>query len=152
MSTTTCARVATSLDQRMLERDEAVVKRGAAIAIASLEVRNLPTRSGVDVAEELNGRPLIRYMAQWQAEAFSGAEEGKEVFTSPTPLNAEDGPLWLALPAAWTPRAYVVYLDPAKIDLIQGPHWVDGGLGIEYLLPDGYSAAATIIKLPIRLS
>jgi hypothetical protein len=33
-------------------------------------------------------------------------------------------------------------IDPAAVDLIQGPRWVRGGDGIEYLLPHGFPSRA----------
>lgn len=76
---------------------------------------------------------LLRYT--WDIKE---AGRDKETFVTPTPYSQEEVPHWLNLPNRALQRPWVLLLDPAKIDAIQGPRWCCMGQGIEYVLPNGY--------------
>lgn len=103
-----------------------------------------PSRPGKDVAEELGGRPLLRYIVLTDVGRYR-AGTTREVYTTPTAYTPEEAPSWLNVPDVHIERPYVVMLDPARIDLIQGPMWVAPGLGIQYILPHGFPEAAIVV-------
>lgn len=133
------------LDQEMLESVS-----GVSIASRPALIRELPVRNGIDVAQELRGRLLLRYVLPSQVGMF-GQGSRLEHWATPTPLAAEDVVSWLDLPSPSQPRTHVMLLDPAKIEAIQGPKWVRHGQGIEYFLPRGFPAAAILQPWEIEL-
>lgn len=116
----------------------------------NIPVDSLPVRTGVEVATELQGRPLLRYVT------YEGVHEQSHTgptFVCPTAYAPADQVNWLALPRPELVRDYVLLLDPELIPSIKGPRWVSGGGGIEYVLPDGYGPEAVIVPgwaVPIR--
>src|ERR1700720_4386034 len=88
----------------------------------------LPIRSGSDVADELHGRTLIRYVIDAHEPPRSMA-----TYVCPTPLSTEELNAFLALPRPDVLREYAIFLDPIQIDDIQGPRWCSMGQGIEYI-------------------
>jgi hypothetical protein len=115
----------------------------------------MPIRKGQEVAIELGGRLLIRYLRQRDVAskpAGSSAVLGARTdatWVTPTPLSPTEAVAALALPFALEPRTHAVLLNPARIAHIQGPRRILHGTGIEYLLPQGYPAAA--LTLPWEL-
>jgi hypothetical protein len=101
-------------------------------------------RPGTDVADELCGRKLMRFITRGQVGAFVGGTS-KETFVTPTPFDPREAVRWLLLPEPLKPRTHVLFLDPAQIPLIIGPLWVAPGRGIQYILPSGFPAAAIIV-------
>jgi hypothetical protein len=77
------------------------------------------TRSGVEVARELHGRLLIRYIVPRQLGEF---DRGSTVqcYTTPTPYSPEEAVAYLVLPDPGTPRDYAYLLDPSRVPEIQG--------------------------------
>lgn len=134
------------LDQEMLED----VSR---ITIAARTTPNdaLPRKSGAEVANELRGRVLLRYLV---GERINSYQPGSPqlLYTSPTPFAPSDLSSWLALPSPEIARTFVTMLDPAQIHVILGPRWVRRGKGIEYLLPQGYPIEAIILGWPIPVT
>ena len=122
--------LATQLDARML--DKSVAPPGTPVA-------SLPMRPGTEVAIELGGRPLLRYV---DYNAVHETSRATSTFVCPTPYTAEDQTEYLALPRPDLTRDFVIVLDPAKIDSIAGPRWCDLGEGIEYILTAGYDETA----------
>jgi hypothetical protein len=122
--------VATELDSYMLS---------GKIASKGTPDSALPIRAGSEVADELHGRMLVRYMIDAHEPPRT-----LQTFVSPTPLSTEELDRYLALPRPDIPREYLLFLDPRKISDIQGPRWCSMGQGIEYILPTGYSASAVI--------
>ena len=120
--------LATSLDELMLN--------GKIAAKGTPDVA-LPIRTGDEVADELGGRMLLRYVCEPDETSKSTL-----TFVCPTPYSPEEALGYLALPSLRTPRKWVVVLNPRRIPNIQGPRWCAMGQGIEYLLPDGYTTAA----------
>lgn len=138
------AQLATFLDHWMLEQEEHVASRGGGIASGLADMATLPSRSGRQLASELGGRLLVRYLREHEiAEGQQGTS--RPVWVTPTPYGPIDAADLLALPRAWEPRAYLVLLRPQDVPEARGPRWVLGGGGIEYLLPQGYPASAVVL-------
>lgn len=120
--------LATKLDELMLE--------GKILHPDTID-EEMPLRSGAEVAGEIAGRMLLRYT--WDQN-----EAGRDspTFVTPTPLSQEEVPHWLNLPNRALPRPWVLLIDPAQVEVVQGPRWCSMGQGIEYLLPHGYADEA----------
>jgi hypothetical protein len=133
------ARLATILDQEMLEG------RGVEIASRVTPDVRLPRKSGNEVFAELGGRLLVRYLLR---EALPTATRGttKATYVTPTPYSPTDAIELLMLPAEDRHREHAMLLDPRKISEILGPRWVQGGFGIEYILPRGYTPKAIALR------
>jgi hypothetical protein len=43
-------------------------------------------------------------------------------------------------------------IDPAAVAEVQGPHWVRGGDGIEYVLPKGFPSNAVLLGWEIEVT
>ena len=99
----------------------------------------LPIRTGAEVADELHGRMLIRYVIDAHEPPRSVA-----TYVSPTPLSTEELDAYLALPRPDLRREYAIFLDPRRINEIRGPRWCSMGQGIEYILPNGYHGGAVV--------
>lgn len=105
-----------------------------------------PVRSGVDIARELCGRMLLRYITPVQLRSGmfrSGSVDA--TFVTPTAYAVEDLASWLLLPGAHQRRTHVLVLDPAQIPQVQGPFWVALGRGIQYILPFGFPESAIVV-------
>lgn len=136
---TGAARLATILDQEMLEG------RGVEIASRITPDARLRVKSGTDVFAELGGRFFVRYLLK---EALPSATQGtaKATYVTPTPYSPTDAVELLMLPAEDRSREHAMLLDPRNIEVIVGPRWVQGGFGIEYILPRGYRPEAIAIR------
>jgi hypothetical protein len=128
-----------------------IERAGTHIASATTLDGDLPVRTGAEVAVELGGRFLLRYMLRRQLGDFAGGSMDKH-FVTPTPVSARDAGSFLALPSVAERRRYVMLIDPAAIAEIQGPRWVRGGSGIEYLLPNGFPQAALLLGWEIEVT
>jgi len=104
---------------------------------------SLPMRLGGDVAIELGGRYLLRYMLPRQVGKYALGSDDRH-YVTPTPYSPEDTVSWLYLPKPSEKRPYVMLLDPAKIPYVQGPRWARLGKGIEYILPRGFPREAVV--------
>ena len=127
--------LSTQLDEFML---------GKKIIYHAMPAAGLPVKTGVDVFNELGGRQLLRYVDVYSVHEPRGGRVGRPTWVTPTPLSADEVDHYLDLPAPEKPRTHVVRLDPRLIPIIAGPQWVGLGLGIQYLLPDGYSTNAVL--------
>jgi hypothetical protein len=136
--------LARTLDQEMLER------AGVSIHSAITPDVALPIRRGDEVSLELGGRLLVRYMLRRQLGLFAGGSSDKH-YVTPTPLSQSDAPSFLALPVVAERRSFAMLVDPREIDEIQGPRWVRGGNGIEYLLPSGFRPSAVLLGWEIEI-
>ena len=87
----------------------------------------------------------MRYLLK---EALSTASEGtaKVIYVTPTPYSPTDAVELLMLPAEDRSREHAMLLDPRNIPVVLGPRWVQGGFGIEYILPRGYTQDAIAIR------
>lgn len=101
----------------------------------------LPDRPGGEVADELGGRFLLRYLRTHQVGLLTGGT-GSMQYVTPTPYAPEETVAWLALPAPRDPPSHVLFIDPALVDVVRGPRWVRLGGGVEYLLPFGFGRRA----------
>jgi hypothetical protein len=130
--------LATLLDQEMLE-----VVRGVTIAPRFTSEANLPSKAGREVADELGGRYLMRYLLPHQVGLFTKGHNGRH-FVTPTPIGSSDLNSYLTLPAPRRRRPYLLALKPSEINSVLGPRWVSGGRGIEYVLPAGFPQSALV--------
>lgn len=128
--------MATMLDQEQIEKSSPIQPR-------VVDVEGMPDRPGSDVADELGGRMLVRYLTPAQVSDFLSGST-REHWVTPTPVSADHSCGWLALPSPTIRREYAIVLDPAKIGSIRGPAWIRLGEGIEYYLPEGFPADAIL--------
>ncbi|MEW1735862.1 hypothetical protein AB0346_07920 [Nocardia beijingensis] len=99
-----------------------------------------------DLAQDLGGRYLIKYIRQDsfnRLSAMSGITHfpGRHHVT-PTVLCAADLGKALHLPPLPNPK-YALLLNPAKVQAV-GPRRILQGIGIEYILPNGFPVDAII--------
>jgi hypothetical protein len=139
----TCSAIATRLDYEML------VAAGATIFPPNTPLAVMPVRTGKQVAAELGGRLLLRYLLRSQYKQFTAANQQLQ-FVTPTAYAPAETVIWLALPNP-TPRHFALFLDPAQIPSICGPRRVRLGGGVEYLLPNGYPASAMPVGWPVAV-
>ena len=151
----TVSRIALILDQTMLEKTVTVTPIPAlvglvagvgqlSIAPAGTPENRLREKHGQQVAAELAGRYLLRYLLPWQVGRYTGGT-GDPTYLTPTPLAPEETVTWLNLPSSQHPRTFVLLIDPAQLTddyPILGPRWVYLGGGIEYFLPRRFPQAA----------
>ena len=130
--------LATVLDEELLERVHGVV-----IAPRMTPDMHLPARTGHDVARELGGRYLLRYVLEEQLGVFADGSDAAH-YVTPTPYAPGETVVYLSLPRPASPRRYVMMLDPLRIAEIRGPRWVRLGPGIEYILPRGFPRDALV--------
>jgi hypothetical protein len=129
--------IATLLDQEQIERQSAIAPRPQA-------VEALPDRTGQEVAKELGGRLLMRYLVPSQTTEFKDGSTNREHWVTPTAISPEHVVSWLALFAPRVKREHALLLDPAKIETVRGPAWIRFGQGIEYYLPKGFAKDAIV--------
>jgi hypothetical protein len=132
--------LATWLDWDFLEQ-----QRGARILPPKTDrAMEYPDRPGIEVANELAGRKLLRYMTPAQVGTFRSGTTA-ETYVTPTAYTADEAPRWLVLPVPTISRPYALILDPAQIPWIQGPMWVAAIRGMQYILPYGFPAEAIVV-------
>lgn len=129
--------MATLLDQEQIEATSTIVSRGESIEF-------MPGRPGTDVATELGGRLLIRYLTASQVSEFNDGSTDRGHWVTTTAISPEDVVFWLALFSPLVPRQHALLLDPSQISEIRGPAWIRVGAGIEYFLPHGFAKAAIV--------
>lgn len=134
------ALLAVSLDEEMLSRN------GVVVSDATVPDSDLPECS--DLAEQLSGRFLIKYLRSDSLNRYSNASglshfPGKH-FITPTVLCADTVVSSLNLPTYLVKPKFALVLDPSKLHA-HGPRKVRGGNGaVEYLLMDGFAADAIV--------
>lgn len=133
--------IATWLDEQML------VAQGVFVSDAVTVGVSLPAaRSGSDVARELQGRLLLKYVTVKQVRRGEFRHgSSREAYATLTPYATEDVVSWLQLPDATEPRRHILLLDVTQISRIIGPYRVTSGRGIQYLLPDGFPEEAIVV-------
>jgi hypothetical protein len=139
------AMLATLLDQEMLEVVRAIPIASRTTPMAALQ------KTGAQVANELGGRYLLRYLLREQVGSYAAGSNDRH-WVTPTPYAPGDTIPWLALPAPTRPRTHVMLLDPSKIATICGPRWVRFGKGIEYHLPSGFPPTALALAWELQIS
>jgi len=137
----TCSAIATRLDEEMLARRPVIVYP------SHTPLSAMPARPGLDVATELGGRYLLRYLTRKQYRQFTTGSASLQ-FVTLTPYSPTEAIAWLALP---TParREFALFLDPMRLSDIRGPRRVLLGGGLEYLLASGFPAAAIVVGWPV---
>jgi len=134
----TSSTLAKCLDEDMLQE-----AHGVRIAPSHELDEDLPKKTGGQVADELGGRYLLRYVLPSQVGAFNNGSSSFHYVTC-TPYSPEETIGQLALPNGTEPRSHVFVLQPMKLKKVLGPRWVRGCHGIEYLLPEGFGKDALV--------
>lgn len=129
--------LATMLDLEML------IANGAVIHSPTVSDAALPERAGSQVARELGGRYLLRFVRPHQLGTLIGGSIRSQ-WVTPTPYSRAAAVRWLALPDPLDPPGHTLVLDPEAIAVLAGPRLVRLGGGIEYLLPEGFSRDAIV--------
>ena len=132
-----CGYLATKLDIEML------LKQGVNIASVGIPDEELPKKTGLEVARELCGRPLLRYLRRQDVGRYLYGDSNRHC-TTPTPYASEDLIGFLNLPDPASRRTHFLLLDAAKVDEIRGPRYIAWGGGIEYVLPEGFPQEALV--------
>jgi hypothetical protein len=127
--------LATTLDEEMF------AARNIRIFSSATPDKDLESKPGTKVAEEIGGRLLVRYLLTPQ---IFKAHCRDRVYVTPTPYAPKDTVSFLALPSASNKRRFFMLLRPEEIDEILGPRWIRCGLGIEYILPKGFPLNALV--------
>ncbi len=139
--------LATNLDEHML-LSRSVHIFPSTTSNAELESNR---KQGKQVTEEIGGRLLLRYLLGSQTRVF-GAGSADRHFVTPTPYAPEDTVPFLALPRPASKREFVILLRPEEINWILGPRWILGGLGIEYILPEGFPRSALLFPWEFKIA
>ena len=137
----TCSAIATRLDEEMLAH------RPAIIYPSHTTLSAMPARPGPDIAAELGGRYLLRYLIRKQYRQFTTGSTALQ-FVTPTPYSPIEVISWLALPTP-TRREFVLFLDAMHLSDVRGPRRVLLGGGLEYLLASGFPANSIVVGWPI---
>jgi hypothetical protein len=139
-----------SMYQTVFEDIEALRSRGVNIANADAPERELPPRSGSEVARDLSTPYLFRYLIPDQVGKLRFGSDSIHYFTIHV-LPSEEIIPTLVLPAPNAIRDHVLLLDPLRMQKrpIFGPRLIRGGPGIEYRLPQGFPREAVVGELEI---
>ena len=132
-----CGHLATKLDVEML------VKQGVKVASSAVPDDDLPLKTGKEVAHELGGRPLVRYLRWEDAGRYLYGDSNRHCAT-PTAYSSDDVVGFLNLPDPITRRTHFLLLNPAKVIELLGPRYILWGSGIEYVLPEGFPKEALL--------
>ncbi len=142
-----CTALATLLDLEMLQ-----LRASAVIYSEKTPDAAMPLRPGTEVAAELGGRCVLRYLLHKDVLRSSGATTPvlgsrlMRAYVTPTPYSPSEVIHALALPFSSEWRSHVILLRPEFIPWMQGPRRVENGSGLEYILPNGYPASALAFK------
>lgn len=142
----TCSWLATVLDQEMLESHS-----GATIASRLTPEADLTPRNGSDVATELGGRYLIRYVMPHQVGDYRNGSTDRH-YVTPTPYPSDESISWLYLPRPMLIRTHALLVNPERVNVILGPRWIRIGKGIEYILPEGFPQDAIVMGWEIQIT
>jgi hypothetical protein len=139
--------LAVLLDEEML-RAKSVIVSDAGVPDASLP-------KCVDLADQVGGRHLIKYLREGDHRRYAGAPAGSYFggihYVTPTPLRRRELVRVLNLPTGLPAPRYALLLDPLHLDA-WGPRRIRSGRGIEYLLLNGFSADAISGSWPIEVA
>lgn len=133
-----CTRLAATLDLDWI----------ASVSPPRVRDEELPVLSGEDLAAQLHGRLLLRYLLPEQVGLFLAGSSDKH-WVTPTAFSPTEAIEALALFRPRDPRTYVLALEPARIERALGPRQVQLGVGIEYVLPDGFPLEAVLLELKV---
>lgn len=129
--------LAVTLDLEMLWRN------GAVLHDALARAEDMPDLTPAQLATQLGGRPLLRYLLAHQAEEARTGRAGV-VYATPTPMDPLEVAPANATPAVDRTRPFVLLLDPLLLAGVRGPRRVRQGFGIEYILTRGFSPDAVV--------
>ena len=128
--------------------DEAMLALRPAIVYPShTPLTSMPSRPGADIAAELGGRYLLRYLIRKQYRQFTTGSTSLQ-FVTPTPYSPTEVISWLALPTT-TRREFALFLDAKHLSDVRGPRRVLLGGGLEYILASGFPTAAIVVGWPV---
>ena len=131
------AQLATVLDIEMLS------SVGLAPLPSYVPTSALPEYTGEQVAMRTGYRYLLRYVRPHQIGDFLEGSN-REHFVCPTPYAVEDTVTFLTLPNPMLPPRHALLLDTAALGRIRGPRMVRLGLGVELVLPAGFTRDAIV--------
>lgn len=127
--------LSTHLDVEML------LARGVKLADSNVPDAALPVCS--DLADQLAGRYLLRYVRADTLAAYTFAAPGTHwpatAYVTPTAYCADELAAVLNLPPTLDPPTHAIILDPSSLTA-SGPRRVRWGTGVEYVLPNGFTA------------
>jgi hypothetical protein len=107
----------------------------------------MPARPGADIAAELGGRYLLRYLIRKQHRKFTAGSASLQ-FVTPTPYSPTEVISWLALPTT-ARREFALFLNATHLSDVRGPRRVLLGGGLEYILASGFPASAIVVGWPV---
>jgi len=139
------SQLATSLDEEML------LAWGVSIAPSTTPDSKLPSKLGRRVAAEIGGRLLLRYLLASQVGIHTSGSKDRH-FVTLTPYAPSETVRCLALPSPKLKREFVLLLKPEEIPRILGPRWIRYGIGIEYILPDGFPLSALAFPWEVEIA
>lgn len=130
-----------SVTQLALHLDVTMLQaRSVDIADESVPDNKLPL---CNPAVQLGDRLLIKYLRPDEVETYSilsGISRFPGVhYVTPTPIAARDLMTVLALPPPQK-RSWALLLRPGNLSSVRGPRRITGGVGIEYVLENGFSS------------
>lgn len=134
-----CTRLAAHLDISML--------LGAGIDIHNEGVRDDDMPFVLDLAGDLGGRFLIKYVREDDLDRYSSLSGIKffpgRHFVTPTTIAVADLEAALNLPHLSMPRGALL-LRPEELTSVRGPRRVAAGVGVEYILDAGFSLESIV--------
>jgi hypothetical protein len=137
----TSSRLATHLDAEY-------IRARTPIAPIATPLNALPVVH--DLGRQLGNRLLVRYLTADKIGTLLGGVAHRQ-FVTPTPYAPGETISWLALPPSAGPRKFALLLEPAELNDVRGPRWIQYGGGIEYILESGFPAAAIADVAPGRV-
>jgi len=134
------SRLAAHLDISML------LAKGLQIASEGVPDDQVPYAK--NLTAELCSRHLIKYVRQADLSHYSALSgitffPGRH-FVTPMAVAAADLQSALALPPLPTPSGALL-LNPAKLTLVRGPRRIAAGIGVEYIIDEGFTLDAIVI-------
>jgi hypothetical protein len=119
----------------------------AGVSIASENTPDDQVPFATNLAAQLSGRYLIKYVRQTDLSRYSSLSgltyfPGPH-FVTPTAIAAPDLPAALNLPPLPSPSGALL-LQPSILTLVRGPRRIAAGIGVEYILDQGFSLAAVV--------
>jgi len=121
--------------------------RPALVYPSHTHLASMPGRGGPDIAAELGGRYLLRYLIRKQYRQFTTGSAALH-FVTPTPYSPTEVISWLALPTT-ARREFALFLDARRLSDVRGPRRVLLGGGLEYILASGFPATAIVVGWPV---
>ena len=137
------ARVGSSSELATVLDVEMLCGVGLAIANARTPVALLQERTGREIAERTGWRHLLRYLRSHQVGSFDGGSAIVH-FATPTAYAPAEVVRFLNLPDSTNHPSHVLLLNTELIPLVRGPRQARLGLGVEFVLPNGFPREAIV--------